>query len=187
MKNPPWLKDEIILVMDFYIDNSAKIPGKDSDEIAELSSLLNDFRNMHGLHGDAKFRNVNGVYMKIMNLKGLDERYDGIGLSSASNADREVWSSFKDDNIGLKSTAKRIRSYINSSGDKIYDIEHPIDNEIEQEYNQNGNLITLKCCKSSASQRSKRHLLLKISSIISKNCWNLIILHLLVNSQLGNC
>ena len=141
MKNPPWLKDEIILVMDFYIDNSAKIPGKDSDKIAELSSLLNDFRNMHGLHGDAKFRNVNGVYMKIMNLRGLDEQYDGKGLSSASNADREVWSSFKDDNIGLKSTAKRIRRYINSSGDKIYDIEHPIDNEIEQE-SQEGRLVT---------------------------------------------
>ena len=45
MKNPPWLKDEIILVMDFYIDNSAKIPGKDSDEIAELRQQLLDSQN----------------------------------------------------------------------------------------------------------------------------------------------
>ena len=87
MKNPPWLKDEIILVMDFYIDNSAKIPGKDSDEIAELSSLLNDFRNMHGLHGDAKFRNVNGVYMKIMNLRVLySAAVDSIGVAGFSVA-----------------------------------------------------------------------------------------------------
>lgn len=141
MRNPPWLKDEIILVMDFYMDNSAKIPGKDSDQIAALSALLNDFRNMHGLHGDAKFRNINGVHMKIMNLRGLDEQYDGKGLSSASNADREVWSSYKEDNTGLKSTANIIRNYIESNGGSKYDIDRAIDDEIEQEA-QEGRLVT---------------------------------------------
>jgi len=66
------------------MENFEKIPGKDSPEIRGLSESLNRFRNKNGLYGDAKFRNSNGVYMKMMNLRGFDDRYEGKGLPASS-------------------------------------------------------------------------------------------------------
>ena len=142
MRNPPWQKDEIILVMDFYMDNFERIPGKDSSEIRELSELLNQFRNQNGLHGDEKFRNTNGVYMKIMNLRGLDERYEGKGLESSSKGDKEVWDRFYKRPDDLKSTANTIRGFI-SDRDEVLDLDTQVDDEVEQESSE-GKVVTRK-------------------------------------------
>ena len=140
MKNPTWTRDEIILVMDFYMENFEKIPGKDSPEIRELSELLNRFRNKNGLYGDAKFRNTNGVYMKMMNLRGFDDRYEGKGLPASSKGDREVWNDFFDKPEELKKAANSIRRYISSDNTEI-DINLDIDNEFEEEASE-GKVVT---------------------------------------------
>jgi len=141
MKNPTWQKDEIIIVMDFYMDNFERIPGKDSSEIKKLSDLLNKFRNKNGLYGDAKFRNTNGVYMKIMNLRGIDERYDGKGLQSSSKGDKEVWEYFFDKKDKLKKAANKIKEYIENDNDLGINLDSNIDNEFEEEASE-GKVVT---------------------------------------------
>ena len=140
MKNPTWTRDEIILAMDFYMDHFESIPGKDSSEINDLSKLLNKFRNKNGLHGDAKFRNNSGVYMKMMNLRGFDDRYTGSGLKASSKGDREVWDYFYDKPQELKIAANKIREYIDSENVEI-DIDILIDSEFEEEASE-GKVIT---------------------------------------------
>lgn len=140
MKNPTWTRDEIILAMDFYMDHFESIPAKDSSEINDLSKLLNKFRNKNGLHGDAKFRNNSGVYMKMMNLRGFDDRYTGSGLKASSKGDREVWDYFYDKPQELKIAAKKIKEYIDSENVEI-DIDIQIDNEFEEEASE-GKVIT---------------------------------------------
>ena len=39
--NPKWQRDELILALDLYLRHSASPPGKDSDEILDLSDTLN--------------------------------------------------------------------------------------------------------------------------------------------------
>ena len=141
MKNPRWLKDEIILVMDFYMDNFNNIPRTASNEIAELSSLLNKYNNKKGLHGDTKFRNPNSVHIKLMNFLSLDERYEGKGLQSASKNDKEAWEDFKDNREQLKHAANKIRDYITSSKERSFDIDFDVDDEIEEEAKE-GRVIT---------------------------------------------
>jgi 5-methylcytosine-specific restriction protein A len=142
MKNPTWTRDEIILAMDFYMDHFESIPGKESSEINDLSKLLNKFRNKNGLHGDAKFRNNSGVYMKMMNLRGFDDRYTGSGLKASSKGDREVWDHFFDKPEELKKAANKIREYIESENVKInIDIDIDIDSEFEEEASE-GKIIT---------------------------------------------
>ena len=140
MKNPTWTRDEIILAMDFYMDHFESIPGKDSSEINDLSKLLNKFRNKNGLHGDAKFRNSSGVYMKMMNLRGFDDRYTGSGLTASSKGDREVWNYFYDKTQELKHAANKIKEYIESENEEI-DIDIQIDSEFEEEASE-GKVIT---------------------------------------------
>jgi 5-methylcytosine-specific restriction protein A len=58
------------------------MPGHDSKEIEDLSALLGKLATKLGLSGDAKYRNRNGVYMKLMNFRALDPE-----CVSASNFD----------------------------------------------------------------------------------------------------
>ena len=91
-RNPTWSRDELIITLDFYLKHRDQIPGKSSDEIARLSGLLNRLGSqIHEVLSD-DFRNPNGVYMKLMNFRGLDPSNSTQGLEHVGNADREIWS-----------------------------------------------------------------------------------------------
>lgn len=94
MRNPPWAKDELILALDLYFRvDVSKLSSKDP-RITELSDLLNKL-NVHdsSLHQE-KFRNPNGVYMKLMNFLRLDPSYTGKGLDQGSKMDVLVWEEY---------------------------------------------------------------------------------------------
>lgn len=112
-RNPDWTRDEIMLALEFYLDHRNKIPGKGSAEIATLSEEIKRVAIALGLSGDEKFRNVNGVYMKIMNIRSHDPAYTSqgkVGLASASKLEEEVWSRFGEDLPALKTLNASIRA-----------------------------------------------------------------------------
>jgi 5-methylcytosine-specific restriction protein A len=74
MARNDWTREEVILAMDFYVAVGAlgggSIPGAESAKTTQLSSLLQDLGAYPPeLRGD-KYRNPNGVYLKLMNLRG---------------------------------------------------------------------------------------------------------------------
>ena len=107
-RNPPWSQDELIVTLDFYLRHSPAIPSKSSSEIAELSRFLNDLRASHGADIPEKFRNHNGVYMKLMNFRRLDPQYLGKGLERGGYADEVVWRMYADDREALRKAAAAI-------------------------------------------------------------------------------
>lgn len=110
-RNPPWTRDELILALDLYFrmdfihNKSLQHP-----EIKKLSMLLNQLQ----IYGDrcdpARFRNSNGVYMKLGNFLHLDPDYKGIGLTRGSKLDEEVWNEFAKNRDKLKKLASELRS-----------------------------------------------------------------------------
>jgi hypothetical protein len=40
-RNPPWVRDELIVALDMYLRHAGNPPGKNSSEIADLSGTLN--------------------------------------------------------------------------------------------------------------------------------------------------
>ena len=77
MRNPPWSRDELIVALEFYLRHSPSIPDKSSTAIAELSNFLNQLgKELHG-ETSATYRNPNGVYLKMMNLRRFDTEYCG--------------------------------------------------------------------------------------------------------------
>jgi len=93
-RNPAWTRDELVVALDFYLGHRTATPGKQSQEIKDLSDALNGL-SVHAVsERDARFRNPNGVYMKLMNFRRLDPEYEGVGLRRGARLEEDVWEEF---------------------------------------------------------------------------------------------
>jgi hypothetical protein len=77
-RNPKWTRDELILALDMYLKYAGNPPGTSSAEIGELSVTLNHLARYLGVIRDARFRNANGVYMKL-NFRRFDPAFRAVG------------------------------------------------------------------------------------------------------------
>jgi 5-methylcytosine-specific restriction enzyme A len=133
LRNPKWHRDEIILALDLY---SRLEPGKinsSNPDIQELSVLLNRLP-IHDVRPDeAKFRNPNGVALKLSNFLAIDPAYDGKGMQSFSQLDKKVFEEFESDTNELHKIASRIRAVSQDLklANKLYLINEDDDREFE--------------------------------------------------------
>lgn len=96
-RNSDWDHDELVLALDLYLSFRSSPPGKTSFEVQELSSFLRAMAVASGARVSDTYRNPNGVYMKMMNLRSIDPSYtsDGkVGLSRRNELERIVWSKY---------------------------------------------------------------------------------------------
>lgn len=92
IRNPLWTRDELILATEFYKKFAPQIPGKTDERLIGLADEIRSLAASLGLHGDETFRNPNGVYMKLMELKKYDPENVGKGLGRKARAvEQEVW------------------------------------------------------------------------------------------------
>lgn len=111
-RNPPWSRDELILALDLYMRHRDRPPRKTSTEIADLSRQLNRLGEVLGHQHFDRYRNVNGVYMKLMNFRRLDPAYTSrgrVGLTRGGSGEELVWSEFADDVPRLRRVAEAIQ------------------------------------------------------------------------------
>lgn len=109
MKNPNWQRDELILALDLYFQlEPGQIHGR-NERVVALSDLLNslpihapEFRNY-------KFRNANGVGLKLSNFLAIDPDYDGKGMQRYGKLDHKIFHEFKKDKERLQRIANSIR------------------------------------------------------------------------------
>lgn len=110
MRNPPWHHDELILALDLYFRHNPAHISKTHREVVALSKILRSLP----LHGDRpdelRFRNPNGVYMKLCNFLRFDPNYKGRGLQAGSSLEKEVWDEFANDRARLAQVAAAISS-----------------------------------------------------------------------------
>lgn len=129
MRNPKWHRDEIILALNLYFQLEPGQIHSKNPEVIELSKVLNKLP-IHDVRPDSvKFRNPNGVGLKLSNFLAIDPDYDGTGMSSYSKLDNEVFDEFFNNRAELGRIAETIRqTAVNSSlALKLYRIEDEID------------------------------------------------------------
>jgi predicted HNH restriction endonuclease/predicted RNA-binding protein with PUA-like domain len=117
-RNPAWSRDELILALDLYLRFRDAPPGKDSEEIAELSAFLGRMARGLAVTEAETFRNANGVYMKMMNFRRFDPEYtaDGkVGLTRGSKEEETVWNEFANDPEALAAAVAGIRAGVDGS------------------------------------------------------------------------
>lgn len=115
MANPrlDWTCEEVILAMDFYVTVGASaggpIPGQDTSQIVQLSGLLKSLGAYPPELQGEKYRNPNGVYLKMMNLRAIQAEGEH-GMNAYSQLDAAVWREYVDDLPRLHAEAEAIRA-----------------------------------------------------------------------------
>ena len=112
MRNPTWDRDELVLALDMYLKYEGNPPGKKSLEIKSLSETLRHIGTHSGKTVNSKFRNENGVYMKIMNFRRFDPRYANAGKSGLSRGgmgEELIWKEFSHDTQACHVAAREIK------------------------------------------------------------------------------
>lgn len=115
MKNPKWHRDEILLCLDLYLNKGGNRIQKNDPKIKELSDLLNQLPIFKDKNEFEKFRNENGVYMKLMNFKSFDKTYKGEGLKGGSKLDETTLNEYFNNRKDLAELANNIRGLTNNS------------------------------------------------------------------------
>jgi len=115
LRNPAWHRDEIILALDLYWRLEAGQIHSRNPEIQELSRLLNRLPIFDIRPDEVKFRNSNGVRLKLSNFLALDANYHGKGMQSFSQLDRKVFEEFQFNNEKLHANANHIRKIANDA------------------------------------------------------------------------
>ena len=110
VRNPKWTRDELILALDLYFRCPPSKTNKDNPEVISLSNLLNSLPIHPQKEGYAKFRNANGVYMKLCNFLRFDPDYSGSGLKAGGKLEEDIWNEFASDREKLSKTVEAIKT-----------------------------------------------------------------------------
>jgi 5-methylcytosine-specific restriction protein A len=157
-RNPDWNRDELILALDAYVRWVGNPPSKSSSEIADLSRLMNDVQRVIGGKGDSTLRNVNGVYMKLMNFRRLDPAFSDtgrVGLVRGGHLEEEVWNEFYGDLARLTAVATAIRTGINELLESGQTIPSPTPDEESDEdmETSEGRILSALHCRRERSRK----------------------------------
>ena len=119
-RNPDWIRDELLLALELYLAHRKSPPGKTSREVKALSQELRQLRKQLGTPESATLRNVNGVYLKMMNFRSFDPDYTKQGkkgMERGNSLEEPVWNEFINDITRLNEICALIRQGIYSSTD----------------------------------------------------------------------
>ena len=153
-RNPQWTWDELILLLDLYFRYDPRSLSSRHPAVQSLSRLL----AKSNLAGDAprndRFRNPDGISMKIANLMHLDPDYPGGGLPSHSKQDAEAWNAFSTMRRECIDLAAAIRLHLQTEMETLKSVAlvGPFDEAYEgsillrvhQHYERNARLIAAK-------------------------------------------
>jgi 5-methylcytosine-specific restriction protein A len=152
--DPNWTWDEHVLALDLYMQNPASPPSKTSEQVGEVSRILNLIGERDGVVRTAKYRNATGVYMKmIFRRHDPDFQAQGKkGLSRGASGEAGVWARFASDLPGLRAAAQIVRSLMSfplpePDADAIEDMEGPegsVAVRLHKKRERNGKLIRAK-------------------------------------------
>jgi 5-methylcytosine-specific restriction enzyme A len=115
VRNPAWSRDELIVALDLYFRVNPLHTSKSNPDIIEASRVLNQL-DIHLNRPDAqRFRNANGVYMKLCNFLRFDPAVEAKGLTSGSRLEEHIWNEFASDRQRLQRVAQAIRNTLKTT------------------------------------------------------------------------
>ena len=113
MKNPKWHRKELILALDLYFKLEPGQIHARNPEIISLSETLNKLDIYKDKPDAVKYRNPNGVGLKLSNFLAIDPNYQGKGMSRYGKLDKEIFEEFQNNREALKQEALNILQSIN--------------------------------------------------------------------------
>ena len=137
-RNPPWTRDELLLALDYYLDNANDYFSPTGEGVLNLTTKISQVAKAIGLTGSDTLRNAYGVSMKLLNFRAHDPNHDTKGLSRGNKLEEVVWAEFAANPVGLKRVVTSILDVTQAaSGDDTSVL--PSDDQIEA---REGQLLT---------------------------------------------
>lgn len=112
-RNPAWQRDELILALDLYFQHNPAHISSTNEEVIRLSQILNSLPFDSEKRDKERFRNPNGVYMKLCNFLRCDPSYQGTGLQRGGKLEVDIWNEFSSDPGYLHKVAQGIINGVN--------------------------------------------------------------------------
>lgn len=113
-RNPPWEVDELVLALDVYFRFPGARQTKNHPEVTRLSETLRALPLPIERPDPEKFRNINGAFMKLQNLKALDPEYTAEGRvgmrAGATHREQALWERYIDHQDELRQLAEQVRT-----------------------------------------------------------------------------
>ncbi|MFL2819274.1 MAG: HNH endonuclease [Candidatus Puniceispirillales bacterium] len=98
MRRIKWSRDEYILTLNLYYKFQKGGPSKNDTEVIKCSNLLRSM-NPTASAEDTRFRNANGIYLRLMNYRACDPYWlnqGKVGMKSGSKGKcKEIWEEFE--------------------------------------------------------------------------------------------
>ena len=107
LRNPPWAEEELILALDLYVRWG--LLDAANPAVLDLSRVLNNLTIHSERPDEARFRNPNGVALKLANFAAIDPNHNGRGMTRGGKRDVLVWDRYSSDGDTLAATAAAIR------------------------------------------------------------------------------
>lgn len=117
-RNPRWQRNELILALDLY--QRVGMVDSGHPDVVALSTTLNHLNADLRRDDPERFRNPNGVAMKLANFAALDPAHPGMALAHGGRGDAVIWDEFAADGDGLTREAKRIHSEMSGPAERRY-------------------------------------------------------------------
>lgn len=122
-RNPPWEYDELVLALDVYFREPRARQSKGDPAVADLSRVLRALPLPIERPDPERFRNVNGVFMKLQNFKAVDPGYTADGRTGlgagATQRERTLFERYADNQDELRALAAQIRDRVEAGGDAL--------------------------------------------------------------------
>ena len=141
MKNPKWHRDEIILALDLYFQPDRGTIEARNPNIIQLSKDLNRLPIFSSRPDAERFRNPNGVGLKLSNFLAIDPQYSGKGMQAYSKLDKEVFEEFANNRQRLHTIALQIKEVIYNEPLRQSLVQIDNDESSEQDAVQEGQVL----------------------------------------------
>ncbi len=109
MRNPDWVRNEVVLKMDLHVRAGRKQLPIGHEEVVRLSNVLNRFPLLPPGLRAGNLRNPPNFSTIFGNFRGIDPIHEPPGLSSNNQLQSVVWKDFIGDLDSLHSTAQAIQ------------------------------------------------------------------------------
>lgn len=122
-RNPPWEYDELVIALDVYFHEPRARQSKSHPAVADLSRVLRALPLPIERPDPERFRNVNGVFMKLQNFKAVDPDYTADGRTGlgagATQRERTLYERYADNQTELRALAQQIRDRVDEGGEAL--------------------------------------------------------------------
>lgn len=121
MRSPKWNPEEAKLVLLLYLKKGYEWQSAITDktpEIVSISNILKGLDFVQSEHPD-NFRSPSSIRLKLANFKALDPKYKKQSMANISSGDKEIWSSFSGNIVGLTTDCTEIiKNHLNDKTKK---------------------------------------------------------------------